>query len=59
MEKDEEAKIDLVAGLTPVDQAALAEFKKVMADEVIPEIVRVVEERRLGAADSRLWQLKH
>jgi hypothetical protein len=29
-----------------------------MTDEVIPEIVKIVEERRLKAAESRHWQLK-
>jgi hypothetical protein len=29
-----------------------------MTDVVIPEIVKVVEERRLLAAESRQWQLK-
>jgi hypothetical protein len=29
-----------------------------MTDEVIPEIVKVVEERRMLAAESRHWQLK-
>ena len=47
-----------IEGLTPVDEAALADFKRAMTDEVIPEIVRVVEERRMLAAKSRHWQLK-
>jgi hypothetical protein len=48
----------LIEGLTPVDPAELEDFKRAMTDEVIPEIVRVVEERRLQAAVSRHWQLK-
>ena len=58
MKDNERANVDLIAGLTPVDKNELAEFKRAMTEEVIPEIVRVVEERRLGAAKSRLWQLK-
>ena len=49
---------DLIEGLTPVDPKALADFKQEMTQEVIPEIVKVVEERRLLAAESRHWQLK-
>jgi hypothetical protein len=40
------------------DATALEDFKRAMTEEVIPEIVRVVEERRMLAAESRLWQLK-
>lgn len=49
---------ELVDGLTGVDPSRLAEFKRAMTEEVIPEIVKVVEERRLHAAESRQWQLK-
>lgn len=42
----------------PVDLKALDDFRSAMIKEVIPEIVRVVEERRLGAAQSRHCQLK-
>ena len=42
---------------SPVDPAALEEFRKAMEQEVIPEIVKVVEERRLLAAESRERQL--
>jgi len=44
-----------------VDQEALeslAAFTKAMRDEAIPEIVRIVEERRLVAAKTRQLQLK-
>lgn len=47
-----------IEGLTPIEAIALADFKRAMTDEVIPEIVRVVEERRMQAAESRHWQLK-
>jgi hypothetical protein len=58
-DKKEDASVfDLIEGFTPVDPGALADFKQTMNQEVIPEIVRVVEERRLLAAESRHWQLK-
>jgi hypothetical protein len=47
-----------IEGLTHVDPAALEEFQRAMTEEVIPEIVRAVEERRMSAAESRHWQLK-
>jgi hypothetical protein len=47
-----------VEGLTPVDPQALADYQRTMTEEVIPEIRRVVEERRALAAESRDWQLK-
>jgi hypothetical protein len=56
--KDKTSVFDLVEGLTPVDPSALAEFEHAMTEEVIPEIVRVVEERRTLAADTRQWPLK-
>lgn len=48
----------IIKGLTPVDPEALEDFKREMTDKVIPEIIRVVEERRMLAAESRLWHLK-
>jgi hypothetical protein len=57
--KDEDKGVfDLVEGLTSVDPKTLADFKQEMTQEVIPEIVKVVEERRMLAAESRHWQLK-
>ena len=58
MDRDENDVFDVIEGLKPVDQSALADYKRAMTDEVIPEIVRVVEERRMLAAESRRWQLK-
>ncbi len=60
MDRDEkEADVfQAIEGLTPVDPKALADFQRAMNDEVIPEIVKVVEERRMLAAESRHWQLK-
>jgi hypothetical protein len=60
-DKDDTKETGLFAqieGLTTVDPAALEDFKRAMTDRVIPEIVRVVEERRLLAAESRRRQLK-
>ncbi len=58
MDKKEDSIFDLIEGLTPVDPTQLTEFQQAMNDEVIPEIVRVVEERRLLAVESRNRQLK-
>jgi hypothetical protein len=58
-DKAEDKKVfDLIEGLTPIDPKALADFKQEMTQEVIPEIVKIVEERRMLAAESRHWQLK-
>jgi len=56
--QEDKGVFDLIEGLTPVDPGGLADFKQAMTQEVIPEIVKVVEERRLLAAESRHWQLK-
>lgn len=58
MDRKEKNIFDLIEGFEAVDPEALADFKRAMTDEVIPEIVEVVEERRLAAAESRHWQLK-
>lgn len=56
-DKDENIS-ERIDGLKPLNPNAMKEFQRVMTEEVIPEIVRVVEERRLAAAESRHWQLK-
>lgn len=48
-----------IEGLTPVDPAALEDYKRAMTEKVIPEIVRVVEQRRVLAAESRRRHLKY
>lgn len=58
MDEDSEKTSEVLRGLTPVDPKALEDFKKEMTEAVIPEILRAVEERRVGAAESRQWQLK-
>ena len=59
MDKPQENKVlDNIEGLTEIDPKKLEDFKKHMTEKVIPEVVEVVEERRLRAAESRLWQLK-
>jgi hypothetical protein len=57
-EKVEKSVFDLVEGVTPVDQSTLEQYERKMTEEVIPDIVRTVEQRRLFAAVSRLKQLK-
>lgn len=49
---------ETVEGLYPVDPKVLKDFQQVMIDKVIPEIVEVIEERRLLAAHTRRLQLK-
>jgi len=44
--------------LTTTETKALENFKQTMKDEIIPDIIKMVEERRLLAADSRNRQLK-
>jgi hypothetical protein len=58
MDDKETEVFDQIEGLTPVDPTALEDFKREMTDQVIPEIVRVVEERRTLAAESRHRKLE-
>jgi len=58
MDNKENDVSEIIKGLTPVDPKDLEDFKRAMTDEVIPEILRVVEERRVLAAESRQWHLK-
>lgn len=58
MDNKETDVSEVIKGLTPVDPKVLEDFKREMTDEVIPEILRVVEERRILAAESRQRQLK-
>jgi hypothetical protein len=58
MEKDERDVFAVIEGLTAVDPGVLESFERAMTEDVIPEIIRVVEERRILAAESRQWQLK-
>lgn len=58
--KDDKAGVfGAIDGLQHVAPDSLREYEQKMSDEVIPEIVEAVEERRLLAAQSRRWQLKH
>ena len=57
--KDPSASIvDSMAELKDVDPALMSDFQKAMAEDVIPAIVKVVEERRELAATARQLQLK-
>jgi len=55
---EEDRSLERIEGVQEIDPQRLQEFKRLMTEEVIPEIVKVVEERRLRAAESRQWQLK-
>lgn len=57
-EKPAKSVFEVVEGLTPVEAEVVEEFRKAMAEEVIPEIEEVVDERRLLAARTREQQLK-
>lgn len=50
---------DSIPGLTPVDPKQLEDFKRVMQEEVIPEIERVMRARAEAAIKSRTWIIKH
>jgi hypothetical protein len=58
-EKSQSDVLKAIEGLTRVDPDALAEFRRAMNEEVIPKIIKVVEERRVLAAETRKWQLKY
>lgn len=56
--EDKTSIADKLEGATPVDAKLMETFKREMTDNVIPEIVRVVEERRLLAHESRHRRLE-
>jgi hypothetical protein len=61
MDNKEEPKksvFNLVEGIEPVEKSTLEQYERKMTEEVIPDIVHTVEQRRLFAAESRLKQLK-
>jgi hypothetical protein len=58
-DQEEAGVFGAIDGLHPVAPDSLREYEQKMSEEVIPEIVKAVEERRLLAAQSRRWQLKH
>lgn len=49
---------NVVQGLVPIDPAVLNDFLREMNEEVIPEIVKAIEERRRLAAENGHRQLK-
>lgn len=55
---EEDSTLEKIEGVKEIDPQRLLEFKRLMTEQVIPEIIKVVEERRLRAAESRQWQLK-
>lgn len=59
MDEKEKGILDEIEGLRPVDETEIADFKRIMVEKVIPDILRAVEERRVSAAESRQWQLKY
>jgi hypothetical protein len=61
MDKDEkdESIFTQISGFEPVDPQSIVEFERAMTDQVIPDIVRALEDRRMRAAESRERQLKY
>jgi hypothetical protein len=53
-EQDEKSVFKTIEGLTPVSADKMEAFRKTVEERVIPKIERVVKERRLQAAQSRL-----
>jgi hypothetical protein len=58
MDKDKPDLFDEIEGLTPVGPDTLEQFKREMIENVIPDIVRIVEQRRMLAAESRHRKLE-
>ncbi len=57
-QKETKSVFELIDGLTSVDPQEFKEFEKAMIEKVIPEIVEIIDKRRLKATESRHWQLK-
>lgn len=57
-DKDEKNFFNLVEGMILVNSEDIAAFTNEMRRKIIPEIVQVIEERRLLAAQYALRQLK-
>lgn len=58
MSDEDESKLTEIPGSRPVKDEEIMEYKRIMEEEVIPDIAKAVEKRRLAAAKSRLKQLK-
>lgn len=50
---DKKQTFDNLKGVTPIDYKMLEGFKREMTEKVVPEIVKIVEERQLLAQQSR------
>lgn len=57
MDNKENNISEIMKRLTPVNPKDLEDFKRAMNDEIIPEILRVTEERCILAAESRQGRL--
>lgn len=51
----ERGVFELIGDLTPVEPNDVKDFEEIMTNEVIPEIVRVLEERAFVAAQIRYF----
>ena len=59
MSNSTDALLENIQGLEPVDREKVEEFKRAMTDDVVPRMVKAVEDRRLAAAKSRGKPLKY
>ena len=53
MEYPEKSVLEHIRGVKAVDPQELAVFRKAMTEQVIPEIVRIIEDRSTNAAQMR------
>ena len=58
MDKKEPPILEQIEGLTSVDPDSLKEFNREMSERVVPKIRRLVERRRMLAAESRQRKLE-
>ncbi|HJV72731.1 MAG TPA: hypothetical protein VJ654_00790 [Noviherbaspirillum sp.] len=53
MESPDKSVFEYIQGVKAVDPQELAAFRKAMTEQVIPEIVRIIEDRSTNAAQMR------
>ena len=59
MSNPTDALLEKIQGLEPVEPEKVEEFKRAMTDDIVPRMVKAVEDRRLAAAKSRGKPLKY
>lgn len=58
MNDKKDGSTEFLRGTSPLDPKELEDFERAMSEEVIPDIVKIAEERRLLVAQSRQRHLK-